>query len=137
MSLNKNKLAVAALAGLLTAGFSASPALANTHATGHDAATPEKHGDAAHEIEKHACKGHNSCKGNGGGSKKEWGKNLMEGLGEGVLDSGKSHAVSELADGTYDLRISAPDEGILCYMSNVAIAGGKVELTEDMGKACK
>ena len=69
--------------------------------------------------------------------KKEGGKNLMEGLGEGVLDTGKAHQVATLADGTYDLRISAPDEGILCYMSNVAIAGGKVELTEDMGKACK
>ncbi len=27
------------------------------------------------QIEKHACKGLNSCKGNGGGTKKEWGKN--------------------------------------------------------------
>ena len=32
-------------------------------------------------IEKHACKGLNSCKGNGGGSKKEYGKNSCKGSG--------------------------------------------------------
>lgn len=51
--------------------------------------------------------------------KAEWGKNLMEGLGEGMLDTGKSHEVGELADGTYDLRLSAPDEAVLCVIPNV------------------
>ncbi len=35
------------------------------------------------------------------------------------------------------LRISAPDEGILCYMSNVTIKDAQVELTGEMGKNCK
>ena len=66
-----------------------------------------------------------------------WGNNLMDGMPEGSLDSGKAATVTEIADGAYDLRISAPDEGVLCYMSNVEIKGGKVELTADMGKACQ
>ncbi len=68
---------------------------------------------------------------------KAWGANLMEGLGEGALEDGMSHEVAALTDGTYDLRISAPDEGILCYMSNVTIKDAQVELTGEMGKNCK
>lgn len=68
---------------------------------------------------------------------KDWGKNLMEGMAEGSLEAGMTAEVAELADGTYDLRISAPDEGILCYMSNVEIKSGAVELTPEHGKACK
>ena len=68
---------------------------------------------------------------------KTWGANLMEGLGEGALEDGMTHEVAALADGTYDLRISAPDEGILCYMTNVTIKGAAVELTAEMGKNCK
>ena len=41
------------------------------------------------EIEKHACKGQNSCKGNGGGSKKEWGKNSCKGQGACATDGTK------------------------------------------------
>jgi len=37
-------------------------------------------------IEKHACKGMNSCKGNGGGSKKEFGKNDCKGKGACATD---------------------------------------------------
>jgi hypothetical protein len=66
-----------------------------------------------------------------------WGANMMEGLGEGSLEAGMSHEVAAVADGVYDLRISAPDEGILCYMSNVEIKNASVELTPDMGKNCK
>jgi hypothetical protein len=40
-------------------------------------------------IEKHACKGLNSCKGNGGGSKKEWGKNSCKGKGACATDGSK------------------------------------------------
>ena len=68
---------------------------------------------------------------------KAWGANLMEGLGEGALEPGMKHEVASIADGVYDLRISAPDEGILCYMSNVEIKNGAAELTPEMGKACK
>lgn len=66
-----------------------------------------------------------------------WSKNIMEGIAEGALDSGKSAEIASLADGTYDLRISAPDEGVLCYMKDVVVQGGAVELTPEMGKACK
>lgn len=69
--------------------------------------------------------------------KAAWGANLMEGLGEGALEAGMSHEVAALADGTYDLRISAPDEGVLCVMSNVVVKDAKVDLDEAMGKACK
>jgi hypothetical protein len=41
------------------------------------------------DIEKHACKGLNSCKGNGGGSKKEWGKNSCKGQGACATDGSK------------------------------------------------
>ncbi|MBI5083177.1 MAG: hypothetical protein HZB13_01060 [Acidobacteria bacterium] len=38
------------------------------------------------KIEKHACKGQNSCKGQGGGSSKEWGKNACKGHGACATD---------------------------------------------------
>jgi hypothetical protein len=41
------------------------------------------------DIEKHACKGLNSCKGNGGGSKKEFGKNECKGQGACATDGSK------------------------------------------------
>ncbi|OYW14220.1 MAG: hypothetical protein B7X02_00500 [Rhodospirillales bacterium 12-54-5] len=66
--LSSKKLATAALSGLLTVGImGASVAHAETHAEG---AKMEK---AATEtaVEKHACKGQNSCKGNGGDHKNE------------------------------------------------------------------
>lgn len=69
--------------------------------------------------------------------KAAWGKNLMEGVAEGALDTGKSHDVAELADGTYDLRISAPDEAVLCVISNVTVKDAKIDLTAEQGKACK
>jgi hypothetical protein len=50
-----------------------------------------------------------------------WGANLMEGIAEGMLDNGKTSDVAALADGTYDLRGSAPDEGILCIIPNVTV----------------
>ena len=40
-------------------------------------------------IEKHACKGLNSCKGNGGGTKKERGKNSCKGQGACATDGSK------------------------------------------------
>jgi hypothetical protein len=41
------------------------------------------------DVEKHACKGLNSCKGNGGGNKKEWGKNSCKGKGACATDGSK------------------------------------------------
>lgn len=68
---------------------------------------------------------------------KDWGKNILDGVAEGALDSGKSIEIAGLADGTYDLRVSAPDEGVLCYMSSITVKDHQVELTADDGKACK
>ena len=68
---------------------------------------------------------------------REWGKNLMEGIAEGMLDNGKTAEVAAVADGTYDLRVSAPDEDILCVIPNVAVKDAKIDLTPDLGKACK
>ena len=51
--------------------------------------------------------------------KNAFGANLMEGIKEGALDDGKSVEVAEVADGTYDFKISAPDEGVLCTIKNV------------------
>lgn len=67
----------------------------------------------------------------------QWSKNLMEGMAEGALEHGMTADVSELADGTYDLKISAPDEAVLCVIHNVEVREHKIELLEDHGKACK
>ena len=66
-----------------------------------------------------------------------FGANLMDGLKEGALDDGKTVAIAVVADGTYDFKISAPDEGVLCTIKDVKVEGSKVELTMEQGKACK
>ena len=68
---------------------------------------------------------------------KAWGANILDGVAEGALDTGKTLQIANLNDGTYDLRILAPDEGVLCYMEKVTVKNHKVDLTPDMGKACK
>jgi hypothetical protein len=45
--------------------------------------------DEKKAMEKHACKGMNSCKGMGGGTKKEWGKNECKGKGACATDGSK------------------------------------------------
>ena len=69
--------------------------------------------------------------------KDAFGANLMEGVKEGALDDGKTVAISEVAIGTYDFKISAPDEGVLCTIKDVKVEGSKVEFTAELGKACK
>lgn len=66
-----------------------------------------------------------------------FGGNLMEGIAEGALDDGKTVEISALADGTYDLKLSAPDESVLCTIANVTVKGPSLEITPEMGKACK
>jgi hypothetical protein len=68
---------------------------------------------------------------------KEWGPNLLEGVKEGALDSGKTLLVKGISDGTYDFQISAPDEAIFCTMEKVTVSNGTALLTKTMGKACK
>lgn len=67
----------------------------------------------------------------------KWSPNLMKDIPEGALDSGKQVVIAGLKDGTFDLRISAPDEGVFCTMKHVAIKKRAVELTPEMGKTCK
>ncbi len=82
---NTKKLATAALAGLLTAGFMA-PVAAN-------AETPaKKEATGSMTVEKHACKGHNSCKGKGGCKGADnacKGQNSCKGKGSCATDGSK------------------------------------------------
>ncbi|BDC50814.1 hypothetical protein F183_A31300 [Bryobacterales bacterium F-183] len=90
MKFSKHSLAVtAAIAGLVggtaaraaqTAGSPSSQVLSLGMAAAED---------TKKEIEKHACKGLNSCKGQGGGSKKEFGKNECKGKGACATDGSK------------------------------------------------
>jgi hypothetical protein len=82
MSTNKTILAAAALTGLLSAG------VMNAHAYSTNDATQAQAGDQK-SIEKHACKGQNSCKGNGGGDKAHYGKNTCKGKGSCATDGNK------------------------------------------------
>ena len=73
------KLAVAALAGLLTTGVITTTAQAGEHS-----GKTEKSGTTEPTKEKHACKGLNSCKGQGGD-----GKNACKGHGACATDGSK------------------------------------------------
>lgn len=66
-----------------------------------------------------------------------FGANLMEGVKEGALDDGKTVTIASLANGTYDFKVSAPDEGVLCTINGVKVKGGKLTFTAKEGKACK
>ncbi len=79
---NTKTLATAALVGLLSAGTFT----VNAHAAG-DAMQTQATGQKS--IEKHACKGQNSCKGNGGGDKAHFGKNSCKGKGSCATDGSK------------------------------------------------
>ena len=94
MAINK-KLATAALAGLLTAGF-AGATFANEHA----APKAEKAAGTEKAAEKNACAGKNSCKGKGG-CKTEAnackGHNSCKGKGGCATDGSKPAAKAEEA----------------------------------------
>src|ERR1700678_334783 len=81
MKINKNSLVLAAaftgLLGSTMARVNAAPASGSSLSAVLQAADDTDKKD----IEKHACKGLNSCKGNGGGDKKEWGKKECKGKG--------------------------------------------------------
>ena len=65
------------------------------------------------------------------------GANLMDGIKEGALDDGKTVTIAELADGKYDFKVSAPDEGVLCTIKDAKVKGSKVTFSAKEGKACK
>ena len=89
MKINKNSLVLAAaftgLLGGTMARLNAAPASGSSLSAVLQAADSSD----KKEVEKHACKGLNSCKGNGGGSKKEWGKNSCKGKGACATDGSK------------------------------------------------
>ncbi len=76
-----NKLVAAALTGLFTASMVAAvPAMADN-----TKADADKAGTTMPAKEKHACKGHNACKGQGAD-----GKNACKGQGSCATDGSKS-----------------------------------------------
>ena len=88
MKLSKNTLALAAAVAGMMGGTAARAAQPFSSATSSFAAGMQTE-DASKKIEKHACKGMNSCKGNGGGSKAEFGKNECKGKGACATDGSK------------------------------------------------
>ena len=90
MKINKNSLVLAAAFTGLLGGTMARVNAAQ--ATGSSPSAVQQAADSSDkkkDIEKHACKGLNSCKGNGGGSKKEFGKNSCKGKGACATDGSK------------------------------------------------
>jgi hypothetical protein len=91
---NVNNLVVAAaFAGLLggtTARLNAQPVSGQSAATASSStfAGVEVAADAK-DLPKHACKGQNDCKGQGGGDKKHAGKNACKGQGACATDGTK------------------------------------------------
>jgi hypothetical protein len=91
MKISSSSLALAAaFAGLVggTAARAAQPA-SGASGSSFSAGVLADSFDANQKIEKHACKGLNSCKGNGGGDKTQWGKNSCKGLGACATDGSK------------------------------------------------
>jgi hypothetical protein len=91
MMINKNSLVLAAAFAGLVAGTAARAAQPTPSGPGSALSVGLQADDSGGKktIEKHACKGLNSCKGNGGGSKKEYGKNSCKGLGACATDGSK------------------------------------------------
>ena len=86
MKLSRNSLAITAAFAGLVGGTAAQASQTRQESSlsvgiGFD--------DSKMKIEKHACKGMNSCKGQGGGSKKEFGKNECKGKGACATDGSK------------------------------------------------
>jgi hypothetical protein len=85
MKPSKAVIAGAAVAGLLTGSFAVRAYAASTsHNPGVSLQTMA---DAQKPLPKHACKGLNDCKGQGGG--KNWGKNSCKGKGGCATDGSK------------------------------------------------
>ena len=85
MKPSKAVIAGAAVAGLLTGSFAVRAYAAST--SGHAGVSLQTMADAEKALPKHACKGQNDCKGQGGG--KNWGKNACKGQGGCATDGSK------------------------------------------------
>jgi len=86
MKLSRNSLALAAAFAGLVGGATAR---ASQPTQDSSSAAGLHFDDATQKIDKHACKGKNQCKGNGGGSEKEWGRNECKGRGACATDGSK------------------------------------------------
>ena len=87
MKPSKAVIAGAAVAGLLTGSFAARTYAASTsHNPGVSLQTMA---EEKKPLPKHACKGLNDCKGQGGGE--NWGKNSCKGKGGCATDGSKPH----------------------------------------------
>jgi hypothetical protein len=87
-----NLALAAAFAGLLggtTARLNAQPVSGHSDATTSSSAVAGVMLVSAKELPKHACKGQNDCKGQGGGDKKHAGKNDCKGKGACATDGSK------------------------------------------------
>lgn len=87
MKISKHSLAVAAAFAGLAGGTAARAAQ-----PGGSVLSAGLFADANYakkQIEKHACKGLNSCKGMGGGDASQWGKNDCKGKGACATDGSK------------------------------------------------
>jgi hypothetical protein len=90
MKTSKNSLVLAAaFTGLLGGTISRLNAAPAPSGSSLSAGLQADSAESKPKVEKHACKGLNSCKGNGGGSKAEWGKNSCKGLGACATDGSK------------------------------------------------
>ncbi len=89
MKVSKNSLVMAAAFAGLVGGTAARAAQPLQSASSWTAGLTADSAADQKAIEKHACKGLNSCKGNGGGSKKEFGKNACKGQGACATDGSK------------------------------------------------
>jgi hypothetical protein len=89
MTTRKNTLLLTAAFAGLVGGTLVRAQVASAGSDNSQAQAGQMADDKKKDIEKHACKGLNSCKGNGGGSKKEYGKNSCKGQGACATDGSK------------------------------------------------
>ena len=83
----KSVIAGAAVAGLLTGSLAMRAYAAST--SSHPGVSLQTMADAQKPLPKHACKGQNACKGQGGG--KHPGENSCKGKGGCATDGSKPH----------------------------------------------
>jgi hypothetical protein len=87
MKPSKAIIAGAAVAGLLTGSAAVRANAAST--SSHPGVSLQTMAEEKKPLPKHACKGQNDCKGQGGG--KNWGKNDCKGKGGCATDGSKPH----------------------------------------------
>ncbi len=89
MKISSNSLVLAAAFAGLVGGTAVRASQVQTASPGFSAGVLAGDAGLKKDIEKHACKGMNSCKGQGGGDAKHWGKNSCKGKGACATDGSK------------------------------------------------